>query len=55
MKCAHCKKKSHLEFKCGCGGVFCTACRTPEVHGCSIKVGEKVVLVKVVAEKVAKL
>jgi hypothetical protein len=54
MKCSCCKKKSHLEFKCKCGGVYCTVCRTPEVHGCSVK-PEPVKLVKVVAEKVDKI
>ena len=55
MKCSCCKKKSHLEFKCKCGGVYCTVCRTPEVHGCSTKQGEPVKLEKVVAEKVVKI
>ena len=44
-----------MEFKCACGVVFCLACRLPEVHGCTVKEEEKVVLVKVVAEKVAKI
>jgi hypothetical protein len=52
MKCPHCKKRSHLEFKCLCGGVFCVACRTPEIHKCESKEGQKVVLEKVVAPKV---
>lgn len=55
MKCSCCKRKSHLEFKCACGGVYCTVCRTPEVHGCKSREGEKVKLVKVVAEKVQKI
>lgn len=55
MKCSHCKKKTHLEFKCPCGQVCCVACRTPEVHGCQNKYGEKVLLEKVVAEKVQKI
>jgi predicted nucleic acid binding AN1-type Zn finger protein len=50
MKCPQCKKKSHLEFKCMCGGVYCVKCRTPEVHACVVKV-EKVVLPLVVADK----
>jgi predicted nucleic acid binding AN1-type Zn finger protein len=54
MKCSCCKKKSHLEFKCKCGGVYCARCRTPEVHTCSVK-PEPVKLEKVVAEKVQKI
>jgi hypothetical protein len=45
----------HLDFKCGCGVVVCLKCRLPEVHGCTVKETEKVVLVKVVAEKVVKI
>ena len=45
----------HLDFKCACGVVVCLSCRLPEVHGCTVKEEEKVVLVKVVAEKVAKI
>jgi hypothetical protein len=55
MKCDHCKKKTHLEFKCACGQKCCVVCRTPEVHGCTEKYGVKVVLEKVVAEKVQKI
>jgi hypothetical protein len=44
-----------MEFKCACGVVVCLSCRLPEVHGCTVKEEEKVVLVKVVAEKVAKI
>ena len=44
MKCPQCKKKSHLEFKCVCGIVYCVKCRTPEVHACTVK-PEKVELV----------
>jgi AN1-like Zinc finger len=50
MKCPQCKKKSHLEFKCVCGIVYCVKCRTPEVHACTVK-PEKVELVKVIADK----
>jgi predicted nucleic acid binding AN1-type Zn finger protein len=55
MKCSFCKKRTHLEFKCDCKHAFCVACRTPEVHKCTNVVKEKVVLVKVVAEKLTKL
>jgi predicted nucleic acid binding AN1-type Zn finger protein len=51
-KCDHCKKRTHLVFTCQCPGEFCVKCRTPEVHDCKDYVVEKVVLVKVVAEKV---
>lgn len=44
-----------MEFKCACGVVVCLSCRLPEVHGCTVKEEEKVVLVKVVAEKVVKI
>ena len=44
-----------MEFKCACGVVVCLSCRLPEVRGCTVKEEEKVVLVKVVAEKVAKI
>lgn len=34
MKCACCKKKSVVEFKCSCEKVFCVKCRLPEAHAC---------------------
>jgi hypothetical protein len=49
-KCDHCKKRTHLVFTCH--GEFCVKCRTPEIHECKDYVVEKIVLVKVVAEKV---
>ena len=55
MKCSCCKKKTHVEFTCACGIVVCLNCRLPEVHGCVVKEKEKVVLVKVVADKVIKI
>ena len=55
MRCSCCKKKTHLEFKCECGAVVCMACRLPEIHGCTVKENQPVVLVKVVAEKVVKI
>lgn len=55
MKCEHCKKKTHLEFKCNCQKVFCVHCRTPEVHCCTEPKVQKVELEKVVAEKVKKI
>jgi predicted nucleic acid binding AN1-type Zn finger protein len=55
MKCACCKKKTVMEFKCSCGFVYCIACRLPEVHKCAAPKEEKVVLVKVVADKVEKI
>jgi hypothetical protein len=55
MKCFHCKKKTHLEFKCSCEKVFCVACRMPEIHVCPAFKVEPVVLVKVVAPKVDRL
>lgn len=51
-KCSQCKKRTHLIFTCQCPGVFCVKCRTPESHECKDYVAAKVVLVKVVAEKV---
>lgn len=54
-KCDCCKKKTHLEFPCGCQKVFCVACRTPEVHKCTDKKDSKVILEKVVAEKLEKI
>lgn len=55
MKCQHCKKKTHLEFKCICGIVCCVKCRTPEIHGCHEKEKEKIILEKVVASKVDRI
>ena len=55
MKCEHCKKKTHLEFKCTCQKVLCVYCRTPEAHSCTEPKVEKVVLEKVVAEKIKKI
>lgn len=55
LKCDCCKKKTHLEFGCTCNRIFCVHCRTPEVHNCTKKKEEKVVLEKVVAEKVEKI
>jgi predicted nucleic acid binding AN1-type Zn finger protein len=55
MKCSYCKKKSHLEFKCACEKVFCVACQLPEAHKCEAKRDAKIVLEKVVADKVAKI
>ena len=55
MKCQHCKKKTHLEFKCQCEKVFCIHCRLPEVHTCPTYKPTPVELVKVVASKVEKL
>jgi predicted nucleic acid binding AN1-type Zn finger protein len=49
----HCKKKTHLDFKCrSCNEVFCVKCRTPEDHKCEIK-KEQIVLEKVVADKLS--
>lgn len=57
MKCSHCKKKipTTLTFTCACVGVFCLACRLPEVHACQVQVKGVVTLPKVVAPKVEKL
>ena len=54
IRCAHCKKHTHLEFKCACGLTYCVKCRAPEEHGCLVDPG-KVVLVKVVSDKVNKI
>ena len=51
-KCELCKHKTHLEFKCPCGGTFCVKCRMPEDHHCAITY-EKIKLEKVVAPKLA--
>ncbi len=51
MRCYNCKKKTHLEFGCVCTHKFCVTCRTPEDHNCTTKKIEKVVLIKVVADK----
>ena len=55
-RCAHCKKRSHLEFTCKCSSekVFCSACRISEVHGC-VLVYQSVELVKVIPVKVDKI
>ena len=55
-KCTHCKKKTHLEFKCPCSAdkVFCVRCRTTEVHLCDI-VYKPIVLLKIQKEKVEKI
>lgn len=55
MKCPCCKKKSHLTFTCRCMGMFCVACRTPEVHKCAYVVMEPIELPKIVAPKVEKI
>jgi hypothetical protein len=54
--CSHCKKKTHLEFKCTCSNekVFCSRCQTTEVHGCG-RIYKPTELVKVVAEKIVKI
>jgi predicted nucleic acid binding AN1-type Zn finger protein len=55
MKCFNCKKRTHLEFTCQCKNVLCVSCLLPEVHKCPIDLKTKVVLEKVVAEKVSKI
>ncbi len=55
MRCSCCKKKTHLEFKCSCEKVFCVTCQLPEVHKCEVKRDVKIVLDKVIAEKVEKI
>lgn len=55
MRCSCCKKKTHLEFKCACEKTFCVTCQLPEVHKCETKRDVKIVLEKVVADKVAKI
>ena len=55
MKCACCKKKSHIEFKCQCEKTFCVQCRLPEIHKCPVYKSAPVVLIKVEASKVEKL
>lgn len=35
-RCGKCKKRLFLTFPCKCGGTFCTNCRQPEVHDCSV-------------------
>jgi len=54
-KCSHCKKRTHLIFTCQCPAMFCVKCRTPEVHECKDYVVEKVVLPKVVADKLTRV
>jgi len=55
-KCSHCKKKTHLEFKCSCSTekVFCVKCRASETHSCVIAYPQ-VELIKVVPIKVEKI
>jgi hypothetical protein len=55
-KCSHCKRKTHLEFKCTCSNekVFCSRCHITEVHGCG-RVYKLAELVKVVPQKVEKI
>jgi hypothetical protein len=55
-KCSHCKKKTHLEFKCSCSTekVFCVKCRASETHSCAI-VYPQIELIKVVPIKVEKI
>ena len=55
-KCSHCKKKTHLEFKCSCSieKVFCVKCRATETHQC-VLVHASIELIKVVAEKLEKI
>jgi len=55
-KCDNCKKKTHLEFYCGCSSekVFCVKCRATETHHCAI-VYPVTPILKVVAEKVEKI
>jgi predicted nucleic acid binding AN1-type Zn finger protein len=52
MKCAKCSKRAVVNFTCKCTKVFCTACRLPEVHACTVTVVAPVVLPRVVAPKV---
>jgi hypothetical protein len=54
IRCAKCKKHTHLEFKCACGSTYCVKCRAPEEHGCQLDPAT-VLLIKVVAEKVNKI
>lgn len=54
-RCTHCKKKTHLDLKCKCEKMFCSACLLPEVHTCSHVPKDKVQLVKVEAPKVLKI
>ena len=55
-KCTHCKKKTHLEFKCPCSAdkVFCVRCRTTEVHLCDV-IYKPIVLLKIEKEKIQKI
>lgn len=54
-RCTCCKKKTHLELKCKCEKMFCSACLLPEVHVCTHVSKDKVELVKVEAAKVEKI
>lgn len=58
-RCDFCKKKTHLEFKCGCltgqpDKIFCVSCRATEVHKCGV-VFDVVKLDKIEAKKVDKI
>jgi hypothetical protein len=55
-RCHHCRKKTHLEFKCSCSTekVFCVKCRASETHSCVV-VYSQVELIKVVPIKVEKI
>jgi hypothetical protein len=54
-RCTHCKKKTHLDLKCKCEKMFCSACLLPEVHVCAHIPKDKVDLIKVEAPKVEKI
>jgi hypothetical protein len=54
-RCTCCKKKTHLELKCKCEKMFCSACLLPEVHTCTHVSKDKIELVKVEAAKVEKI
>lgn len=34
-RCNFCKKKSLVDVKCKCEGIFCITCRFPDVHKCT--------------------
>ena len=55
-KCFGCRKKvGLLGFECRCSNTFCSGCRMPEDHGCSIDwktVSTVTVMEKIVAPKV---
>jgi predicted nucleic acid binding AN1-type Zn finger protein len=55
-RCAQCKKRTHMEFKCKCENMYCVVCRLPEVHSCTVTVVEAVKLPeRVVAAKVDRI